>query len=84
MNSEQISPCRDQDIRMSYIAVFDFRIICVVLFCLGDCIAFGLSSISGTIILIYFHIYIFFILKNLKLQVLYNLFSCIDSYIFHK
>nr|XP_011457139.2 uncharacterized protein LOC105349142 [Crassostrea gigas] len=31
---------------MSNMAVFDFRFTCVLLFCLGDCIAFGISSIS--------------------------------------
>lgn len=46
--------------RMSNMAVFDFRIIYVLLFCLGDCIAFGISSISGTIMTIYIHIYMYF------------------------
>lgn len=66
-------------------AVFDFRIICVLIFCLGDCIAFGISSISGTIILIYFHINKIFHLKKIKfvkLQVLYIFFF--HSYTFHK
>lgn len=44
---------------MSIVAVFDFRFICVFI-CLGDCIAFGISSISGTIMIIYIHIYMYF------------------------
>lgn len=62
---------------MSIVAVFDFRFICVLLFCLGDCIAFGISSISGTIMIIYIHIYMYFPWKNCKIASNGFFFSCI-------
>lgn len=62
---------------MSIVVVFDFRFICVLFFCLGDCIVFGIFSILGMIMIIYIYIYMFFLWKNCKIVSNGFFFLCI-------
>lgn len=54
-------------LRMSNMVVFDFRFICVLFFCLGDCIVFGIFSILGIIIIINFYIYMWILWKKCEI-----------------
>lgn len=53
--------------RMSNMVVFDFRFICVLFFCLGDCIVFGIFSILGIIIIINIYIYMWILWKKCEI-----------------